>query len=175
MDSARFLIAKYVPDVFRNEPRNIGVVLWSPHGIVARFAGENPDAPGEVDDTQIPSFVASTEAYKQWIRYWRREIAEAALRPMAGGAAVPRTAPGFVDVLGQTEPSNYILADGGMIFDPVPVEKLSQVVSQLYATCVALDYAGEHELESPKERSEEIRGESLGRESVSQPAELSGK
>ena len=136
-DPPRFLIAKYVPDVFRNEPRNIGVVLWSPDGIVARFAGEKSDAPGEVDDAQIPTFVASPEAYKQWIRYWRREIGKEAIRPAAGGPSTPRGSPGWLSVLCQVGSSNFLLADGGTLTEPIPDRELSRAVEYLFENYVA--------------------------------------
>ena len=137
MDQPRFLIPKYVPDVFRNEPRNIGVVLWSPHGVGARFVGERPDTPGEVDTAEVPSFVASPDAYQQWVRYWRRELAKEAIRPAAGDAAVPRTAAQFLDVLGQAGPSNYLLANGGVLIDSVSEAELFQAVDDLFERCVA--------------------------------------
>jgi hypothetical protein len=136
MESPRFLIAKYIPDVFRNEPRNIGVVLWSPDGILARFIGEKPDALGEVDDSQIPPFIASHTAYKQWVRYWRDSIAKESLRPR-GGSPAPRTSPAFLDALRQTGPSNYVLAGLSLIFSPVPAEELPQALDYLFENYVA--------------------------------------
>ena len=37
MNTPKYLIAKYIPDLNRMEPRNIGIVVWSPEGIEARF------------------------------------------------------------------------------------------------------------------------------------------
>jgi hypothetical protein len=138
VDLPRFLIAKYVPDVFRNEPRNIGVVLWSPDGVAARFAGEKPDAPGEVDDAQIPPFVSSAEAYKQWVRYWRREMAKPAIRPATGGPLTPRGSPDWPGALRQAGLSNFLLADGGTLTEPVPNHELPQAVDYLFENCVAV-------------------------------------
>jgi hypothetical protein len=41
MNTAKYFLAKYIPDMHRFEPRNIGVVIWSPSGIEARFLAEN--------------------------------------------------------------------------------------------------------------------------------------
>ena len=37
MNKTQYLLAKYIPDMHRFEPRNIGVIVWSPDGIEARF------------------------------------------------------------------------------------------------------------------------------------------
>jgi hypothetical protein len=137
MDQPRFLIAKYVPDVFRNEPRNIGVVLWSPDGVAARFVGEKPDAPGEVDDARVPPFVSSAEAYKQWVRYWRREMAKPAIRPATGGPLTPRGSPVWLSALRQTGLSNFLLTDGGTLTEPIPDNELPQAVNYLFENYVA--------------------------------------
>lgn len=138
MAAAQFLIAKYLPDVFRDEPRNIGVVLWSPYGVVARFVGENPEAPGEVDDAQIPPFIASPPTYKRWVKYWRRELDKSSIRPARGGPPVARTDPAFLSVVGQAGPSNYLLAGGGMLVDPVPAVELPAAVGYLFENYVAV-------------------------------------
>jgi hypothetical protein len=134
----RFLVAKYTPDVFRNEPRNIGVVLWSPGGVLARFIGEPAEPGDEWDEACIPSFVASPAAYKQWVRYWRREIGKPAIRPSTGGALVPATSPAFLEALRQSGPRNYVLADGGTFAEPIPPRELPSALDDLYADCVGL-------------------------------------
>ena len=57
MSTPRYLIAKYIPDLQRVEPQNIGVIVWAPGVAAARFAAEKADRPGEVDGRSIPSFV----------------------------------------------------------------------------------------------------------------------
>jgi hypothetical protein len=69
--SVRYWIAKYVEDPFRNEPRNVGIVVSTPDGMAARFAGERDD--GTVDGRRLQSFKFA-EVYKQWIQYWREQI-----------------------------------------------------------------------------------------------------
>jgi hypothetical protein len=142
MDAPRFLVAKYVPDVFRNEPRNIGIILWAPEITLARFAGERIDSPGKVDDQDIPSFVASPEAYRQWVRYWRREVTKPVIRPATGGPGVPRTSPACLDALRQTGPGNFLLCDGGTFGDPIPISEIPAVADRLFAECVGTDRIG---------------------------------
>jgi hypothetical protein len=122
----RYTIAKYIPDVFRNEPRNIGVLLWTPDGTAARFLGEKPDTPGEVDEAAVPKFVSSAHAYKEWVRYWRRELSK-----VMTGADDP------FGRMRDTGPGNFRLADDGYLTLPVPADELPAALDHLFATLVA--------------------------------------
>ena len=61
----RWWLCKYVPDLLRNEPRNIGVVLLKDGVFSARFL------------ETTPAFVRSVENYEDWIRRWRYDIGRA--------------------------------------------------------------------------------------------------
>src|SRR5207237_10908789 len=63
MNTIRYFLARYVPNLDRGEPRNIGVLVWSPDGVAARFLAESPDRPGVVDEAHTPAFVRNPEAY----------------------------------------------------------------------------------------------------------------
>ena len=136
MSTTKYLLAKYIPDLHRFEPRNIGVVVWSPHGIEARFLAEHPSRLGEVDGRSIPSFVTSPNAYRQWIRYWRDAIAGAAIRPLGGGEALSFKSPGFIDALQQTARGNFAVVDAGSVLDEIEEEELSAVADQLFVQLV---------------------------------------
>ncbi|HKI38764.1 MAG TPA: hypothetical protein VKA46_43345 [Gemmataceae bacterium] len=137
MNAVRYLVAKYVPDLRRMEPRNVGVVVWAGGEVVARFAAERPDQPGTVDDRCAPSFVRSLSAYKQWVRFWRKELEKAAVRPLRGGEPVPRSSPDFLKVLAATGRGNFLLMDGGLLLDPVTEGELPQLADYLYKALVA--------------------------------------
>ncbi|HJW79491.1 MAG: hypothetical protein ACJ8DU_21195 [Microvirga sp.] len=80
--SASYWVAKYVDDPFRNEPRNIGVIV-SLNGIVAaRFVGERDD--GRVDERKLRAFTYPA-VYLQWREFWRRKIRERDLDSIAKG------------------------------------------------------------------------------------------
>lgn len=143
MNTPRYLIAKYIADLRRGEPRNIGVVVWTPHGIVARFAAEKVGRPGEVDGRSIPSFVTSASAYKEWIQFWRNEIARPDVVPVNGGQPVNRGLPESLDVLAQSGKGNFALVDGGMLLDPVGPDDVSDVLNYLYDLLV--DSGGQEE------------------------------
>src|ERR1700690_3094866 len=107
MNATKYLLVKYIPDVHRFEPRNIGVILWSPLGVEARFVAEHTSRPGEVDGRSIPSFVTSASAYKQWVRYWRDAISAEAIQPPGGGELVLASSLAFVEALQQTSRGNF--------------------------------------------------------------------
>jgi hypothetical protein len=65
-----WLLAKYVPDLRRREPRNIGVIVIGDDGAVAtRFIGETRS--GVVDGRAV-RFIGSGPVYREWINYWRK-------------------------------------------------------------------------------------------------------
>lgn len=132
----RFLIAKYVPDLGRMEPRNIGVVVWTPEAVDARFAAEMAGRPGIVDGRSIPSFVTSPAAYRQWIAFWRAELSRTVIEPIEGGDRVARGSPGFLDVLAGSGRGNFLLADGGFLLDAVGPDELPSLVDSLFGMLV---------------------------------------
>lgn len=71
-DFPQVLVAKFVPDVARNEPRNVGVFLASSGRVVARFLGESLDTPGRLV-ARVPLLESKQDrdAYREWIAYWR--------------------------------------------------------------------------------------------------------
>ena len=52
-----YLVAKYISDLHRMEPRNIGIIVWTRSAVSARFVAERPNKPGEIDGRSIPPFV----------------------------------------------------------------------------------------------------------------------
>lgn len=143
MNTTKYLLAKYIPDLHRFEPRNIGVIVWSPLGIEARFLAEYPNRPGEVDGRSIPAFVTSASAYKQWIRYWRDAITGTSLRPLGGGDVVSSSSPGFIEALQQTARGNFVVVDAGSVLDNVSEDELPKVADQLFAQLIEVNTAEE--------------------------------
>lgn len=136
MNATKYLLVKYIPDVHRFEPRNIGVIVWSPLGVEARFVAEHQSRPGEVDGRSIPGFVTSASAYKQWIRYWRDVISAAAIQPPGGGELVSASSSTFIDALQRTSRGNFAVVDAGSILDAIGEEELPAVANQLFSQLV---------------------------------------
>lgn len=139
-DVTTYLLAKYVPDSRRNEPRNVGVVVWSPEGMAARFLGEKRDHPGEVDLLAVPTFVRSPENYAEWVRHWRKAIEKPELYPRRGIAgppqAVPRCSPGFLEVLKEGDRLMYYLAGGATLCRRTRREDLPHLTEILFLSLV---------------------------------------
>lgn len=136
MNTTKYLLAKYIPDLHRVEPRNIGVIVWSSVGVEARFLAEIPDRPGEVDGRSVPQFVSSTSAYKQWIRYWRNAVSGETFKPAGGGDLLSVASPEFVAALQLTGQGNFVLAEAGQILDRITEDDLPVVADQLFASLV---------------------------------------
>lgn len=68
-----YLIAKYVDDIRRNEPVNVGVVVFGDGHVAARFEGE--DDQGRLDKRRIRKRVSGRDAYVAWVQHWRRLVA----------------------------------------------------------------------------------------------------
>ncbi len=136
MNTTKYMLVKYIADLHRFEPRNIGVIVCSQQGAEARFVGEFADRPGDVDGRSIPSFVTSGNAYKQWVRYWRDVFVAGRITVPASGATVDVTSPGFPEAVQETSRGNFVVVDAGAVLDEVPVGKLSAVADQLYAQLV---------------------------------------
>ena len=67
----RWLTVKYMPDLRRREPVNLGVIAIVGKDVSARFMGEN--GPGKVHGGHVRA-VSSIETYKAWVRHWRRLV-----------------------------------------------------------------------------------------------------
>ena len=70
-----WLIAKYMPDIRRREPMNVGVVLLANGGPCARFLGETD--PGLINGHLVRGRFGALENYKGWVDYWRMAMAKA--------------------------------------------------------------------------------------------------
>jgi hypothetical protein len=123
-ESARYLVAKYISDLQRMEPKNIGVIVWVHGKASARFLAERQDSPGEIDGRSIPPFVTSTASYKQWVDFWRGALTE---------KAVPKGhSEDWFEGLKQTSYGNFCLVDGGLIIDEIRKDHLNQVTDDLF-------------------------------------------
>lgn len=125
----RYLVAKYVSDLQRMEPRNIGIILCIDQVVVARFAAEKDNRPGDIDGRSVPPFVTSTAAYKQWVEFWRSEL-----------GAVPTRAGRSLDTwyarLKDSGRGNFFLVDGGVILGDVGPDKIENLVQDLFRRLV---------------------------------------
>jgi hypothetical protein len=99
----RYLIVRYIPDLARQEPKNIGVLLASSRGVMAKFLGER-DA--KLDLRSVRSLVSHTGTYKQWIDYWRHVISQ---------DADPDTK---LNQVLESSRGNFVVSEGGVVYLP---------------------------------------------------------
>jgi len=69
--TVRYYIVQHVPDLFRRESRNVGVIVQRAESRRAKFFGERSD--GKLDGRSISCFDYPL-VYRQWVKYWRRCI-----------------------------------------------------------------------------------------------------
>ncbi len=154
MSKARFLVAKYAPDVRRMEPRNVGVIVWVEGEVAARFAGEKVN--GHITATPPSALhVRSPSAYQEWVRYWRGLLDRPELDDRTG-TIFKREDQRFLDALRSKSKTQYILVDGGFFLHDVKAEEIGGVVDELYEELVARpeprDKSTERELNTQWER-----------------------
>jgi hypothetical protein len=114
--AAKIYVAKYIKDPRRWEPRNIGVFAVDEHGLAGRFIGEKDD--GSVDRRSVRQLVENTEVYEQWVKYWRRMLADGAIE----------------EILKTTAPQ-YWIAESGEVWmgEETPDDLVDRYYSELVA------------------------------------------
>lgn len=130
--ASRYFVAKYIPDLIRQEPRNIGVVLWTPSGVLARFIGEDDD--GRLDSRRVPEWLGDATVYREWVAFWRGQCAkglDAILGPLE---ALDYDSEGRIrdTLLGEVSKAHWILAPGGVVLDPVEYGQDGTLLTRLF-------------------------------------------
>lgn len=124
-----YLIAKYVDDLARNEPKNVGVIATDGDRIVARFDGEN-DAE-TIDLRRVRHRITGSHAYKAWVHYWR-----AALSDPAAIGATEATPTELIQQLVDEASRDFYLEHGGTILLDADERSLDETARELYEKIV---------------------------------------
>ncbi|MCX7425016.1 MAG: hypothetical protein NTW96_05230 [Planctomycetia bacterium] len=125
MSEPRYLLAKYVPNLSRMEPRNIGVFLWHKGHLLARFL-----------DAHDADFVNNKETYNRWVQYWTKLIAGEDLA-IAGRKPVTKRNEACLDVLLAAQEGEYLLVDAGFVPTKLSVSDMSKAVTFLFGELVS--------------------------------------
>ena len=104
--TTRYLIIRYISDLARKEPKNIGVVLATSQGVMARFLGEKDN---KLDLRSVKSLVSHTASYKQWIEYWRYVI------------SADTTVDNKLNEILESSRGNYVAGEGEVVYLPPDV------------------------------------------------------
>lgn len=150
----RYLLAQYLPNVLRQEARNIGVIVWTPGVVAARFCAEKHDAPNGVDSRRIPHFInlGNANAYVQWMLHWRYQLSQQAIVPVEGGIPISKQSPDFLQVLQGYSQENYSLIEGGYFLDEVTADNIDEAVNELFEMLVESDVEQDAEPEVTQQR-----------------------
>src|SRR5687768_7803014 len=114
--SVKYWIAQHVADVFRNEPRNIGIFVKANESCAARFFAETET--GVLDGRKLRSW-SHPDVYRQWIEYWRKEVSSGSLEELLNASG-----------------SHYRVIEGGEVTD-VGFDLAEDVANYLYALLVS--------------------------------------
>jgi hypothetical protein len=155
MGRPSYLIAKFVPDLFRNEPVNIGIIVWSEGATACRFVGAT--GAGGIDGRCVPGELKQAlSSYKQWVEAWTRMLKKDHLKEIGKREKIIRSDLKFLDALQSTGRGNYILEQGGQLLEEVEGSKVDDVADYLFDRLV-----GSPTPTAPPKSAEEIREELL--------------
>lgn len=70
--AAEYVICQYMPDPFRREPRNVGVIVKHGGQVLHRFAGESTSG---IDARRV-RWIHDSQAYRQWVRFWTKNCTQ---------------------------------------------------------------------------------------------------
>lgn len=124
-----YFIAKYVDDLARNEPDNVGIIACDGEQIVARFDGENDEQ--HIDLRKVRHRITGSHAYRGWIHYWREAIKD----PSAVGAEAS-TPSDLLKFLVETASRDFYLEHGGTILLDADERSLDETARELYEKLV---------------------------------------
>ena len=147
--TARWLVAKYMPDLRRREPMNIGVILVLPNGSArARFRAVRPD--GNIDGRSA-RWAHSVENYRAHVAYWRHLIE----RPMSSDVIAEATRPlgdesYFLEFGGERLSASEPAADSGNLLDWLYAELVEETPDSTALSVGELSDAALRSLDLPR-------------------------
>lgn len=68
---ANYFLLQHIPNPFRKEAMNVGLIVSNDREVAAKFYGEK--SPGQVDRRRV-SGLSDPGIYVQWVEYWRYEL-----------------------------------------------------------------------------------------------------
>jgi hypothetical protein len=122
MDNS-FLVAKYIPDLGRMEPKNMGIILWANGHVRTRFA-----------DSESLGVNADEANFTRWVDYWER-LTDGDRLQIENRRPIRKSNPRYLRELSRAQRGNYILESGGEIVEPF--ENVDEAADFLFATIVA--------------------------------------
>lgn len=137
MTFTRFLVAKYVADIQRMEPKNVGVIGWRDGLVSAHFAGETE---GMLRPTRLVA-QAHRKGYVTAVQSWRLQFNKSCLSMGKGRDDAPRDSADFLEALKLYSTRQFVIGEGGHVTTQ-PSRTLDSVIDELFAQLVD-DSAGQ--------------------------------
>jgi len=124
-----YMVFKYIENIERMEPRNMGVVVWHDGAVAGRILDDPPFIPAE--DVR-------RHAYAQWVEYWKKQLESHSIEGHDDDHRdrVHVSSKKFLEVLQTHGKGNFILAYGGFIIDDVGRWEVSDIAEYLFGRLV---------------------------------------
>lgn len=132
MTTVRFVVAKYIADRRRMEPKNIGVIAWQDGAVYGRFAGE---ANGTIKPPRSIDRGAR-KAYMSVVESWRLQFDKQSIPIGRGRDDVTKASPEFLQAIARYSQENFIIVDGGHVSAIASGATLPSVVDNLFGEIV---------------------------------------
>ena len=112
----KYAIFKYVPNIRRMEPRNIGLLLCDKSRVWLQFLGEN--------GSEEPKFVNNLPIYHQWVKFWKKEVDQ------------EKNNEDLITLLTHWNKGSFYIQESGRIIDLVSDEDLPLIGIDLFEKLV---------------------------------------
>jgi hypothetical protein len=156
MADCRYLVAKYVSDVFRNEPVNIGVLTWIDGKVDWRFLGQKYDGTIDGRAQGVAGRIKSVQNYKQWVDSWIHHLKSEKLQTRNGGE-VRIQSPEFMGAMAAYGSGNYVLESGGELANGADPGEIKEVTNYLFDSLVGVTEEKEQYKSADDVRNELLR------------------
>lgn len=130
----KYWLARYTRDLFRQEPRNVGIFACLDTELQARFFGEK--RPGHIDGRALRYRIADPTAYTEWVTFWRRTLESP---PTWDPTSLSRVS-GAEDIMNyivRSSKGQYAVTAGGELAGIEPSDSLTSALDYLYRALVA--------------------------------------
>jgi len=130
----RYLLARYIDDLTRNEPINVGVIVYDGTRALARFDGEDPETQA-IDLRRVRHRITGSSTYCSWVAYWRRALSEPAVISPQLADAQPGD-PAVIEFLLSLDGDEFSLIRGGEIVFDADERSLETTLKELFERLV---------------------------------------
>lgn len=128
MGDVIYSLAKYVPDLMRQEPRNVGVIVADESTAVMRFLGQRGE---RLDLRGARLLQADSGLYADWYAYWERQV-QAYRESARSGGGDPEA---FLNRLAQYG-DMFSVAEGGEFAPDEEGQSLEEMAEELFQRLV---------------------------------------